>query len=252
MSRCVVNVATGSLYVRGQARLIEALALQGVDYVHFRDRLPEGSPTHFDIPYAFKAFALKEAAETFDTLLWCDACIVPGPRPLDELWEKIERDGVWIAKNGYSNYEWTADGAYPALFSLASDADNYEEGLAIARERNRKVQHVVATAFGISPAHPKGRELLDEYFRLASETKAFCGPWQNRNWNGSPARPADPWRGERIATCGPPDVRGHRHDQTALSVIAWRIGVELNECPEWFSYRGGETERTCLVADGAY
>jgi len=50
-------------------------------------------------------------------------------------------------------------------------------------------------------------------------------------------------------------VRGHRHDQTAASVIAWRLGFELTNPPNIFAYgRAGEAhdERTILLADGSY
>ena len=198
-------------------------------------------PQHEAHPYAFKAYALKEAESgSFTTLLWCDACIVPGARPLADLWAYIEEHGVWVARNGWTNYEWTADSAYPDLFPEFAE-------LGAARALNREIPHVVATAFGVSLRHPLGRAFLYEYYRLASETKAFCGPWTNCGPN-TPVH----LQNARCAPCGPLDVRGHRHDQTAASVIAWRLGIPLTNCPEWFNYKGGETDGTCLIADGAY
>ncbi len=182
MSRVIVNVATGN-YVKGQARLLEQF--RGEVASTWANVLPPTRcPEHSERPYAFKAYALKYAAHTWDTLLWCDACIVPGPRPLSDLWEKIEQDGVWLARNGWSNYEWTADSAYPDLFdwALKIPGTHDPDGLVSlddARPLNKRIPHVVATAFGISLKHHKGRAFLDEYFRLASETKAFCGPWIN-------------------------------------------------------------------------
>lgn len=252
--RAIVNVATGS-YARGQCRMIKAFP--GGLVRAYRDCLPMGSPRHEDVPYAFKSFALKEAADAgVKTLLWVDACIVPGPRPLEELWQRIERDGYWISNNGFTNYEWTADAAYPDLFT-DDDFVQREDGpswMEEAEALNRTIPHVVATTFGISLEHPIGRAILEEYLRLA-KTKAFCGPWIN--WNHAYNEPAGSfvgqnWKGERTYPCGQSDVRGHRHDQTALSVIAWRLGCKLTNGPEWFSYRGGENETTCLVADGAY
>ena len=219
--RVIVNVATGR-YVKGQERLVSAFAHEYC-VARWHDMMPDGCQTHAERPYAFKAYALHDAAAAgMDVLLWCDASIVPGPRPLEELWEKIEQDGIWFSNNGFSNYEWTADSAYPDL--------------GVTREENRRIPHVVATAFGLDLRKPIGWNFLAEYYRLASETRTFCGPWKN-----TPLTP-----------CGPADVRGHRHDQTAASVICWRLGVHLSDPPEWFAYRGGETEKTCLVADGAY
>jgi len=208
--RCIVNVATGR-YTKGQLRLLAAF--NGDNKRLWYGELPPGSPEHSEKPYAFKAYALKDAARVFPLLLWCDASILPGPRALEDLWQRIEAKGYWFSKNGFRNSEWT---------NLAALED-----LGVTGVENESIEHVVATAFGINIAHPIGAAFLDEYFRLAN-TRAFCGPWTG---------------GKGVQ---------HRHDQTAASVIAHRLGMELTDPPEWFAYRGGETEKTALVADGAY
>jgi hypothetical protein len=219
MRGCVVNVATGR-FVKGQQRLCAAIGAHA--FVGWYDELPAGSPAHADVPYAFKAYALASAAELgHKLLLWADACIVPAV-PLEPLFDRIERDGYWISHNGWTNAQWTADSAY---------AD-----LGISPEENARVPHVVATAFGVSMDHPTGQAVLAEYLRLA-KTRAFCGPWRN-----TPETP-----------CGDAGVLGHRHDQTALSVIAWQQGLKLTNPPEIFAYKGCETAtETILIADGAY
>jgi len=266
----IVNVATDS-WVKGQNRLITACHDLGEPSIRWSNQLPPGSPPHRIlgvargasdarcVPYAFKAYALHEAEKAGNELLiWCDASVYP-IRPLKPIWDYIEREGVWLNRNGFSNYEWTADSAYPDLFAdlawpnaggfanLFADLAWHNAGafaLENARQCNKLIPHVIATAFGISTAHHKGRAFLDEYFRLASQTRAFCGPWANtnapdqegRNWN----RPAGP--------CGAPDVLGHRHDQTAASVIAWRLDVPLVDPPTFFAYDPGQKDDTYFVA----
>lgn len=201
---------------------------------------PDQSPSHAERPYAFKAYALKHAADAgCQTLLWADASILP-IRSLEPLWEKIERDGYWIARNGWTNAQWTSDLAYGDLFP--SEMTNF--GLERCREVNSKIPHVVATSFGLDLRHEVGQKILEEYHRLASQTLAFCGPWTNLT-NGVS-------NDLRIRKCGPDSVLGHRHDQTALSVIAWRLKCQLTDCPEFFSYRGGEVDKTVIVADSTY
>lgn len=253
MKRAIVNVATTPYYQRGQARLASmGQHIGNADLVMLKET---PGPRHSDVPYAFKAYALMQAIEGgAEALLWCDSCILP-VRSLAPLWERIERDGYWFSQAGWSNYEWTADSAYPDLFPALYDTSkspsevmSTDESLRQARVFNRQIQHVVATTFGLNVKHPTGRIFFDEYYRLASETRAFCGPWSNRmhpdNINRSDTR-----------TCGPPDVRGHRHDQTAASVIAWRLGFKLTDPPDIFAY-GRENEphdeRTILLADGSY
>ena len=224
MKRAIVDVATGR-YLPYQARLFKRLAELGTDATPcFYSLMPHGCPPHHEKPYAFKAYALMAAVSLCnpDLILWVDSVIYP-VKELDLLWEKIEHEGYWIALNGWTNYQWTCDAAYADLFK----GWKIEE----AREVNRKIPHVVATAFGLNLRTHVGKEFLSEYFRLA-QTNAFCGPWKNEN-----------------GSCGPEDVLGHRHDQTAASLIAWRLGMKLTECPNFFSYPPA-APNTILVADG--
>ncbi len=268
MNRAVVNVASDSWTV-GQQRLACKLDEMGEALRSWTNCLPDGCPPHRDrgilagspdscVPYAFKAYALKSAADAgFHLLLWADACILP-VKPMDELWERIERDGYWMSRQGYTNYQWTADSAYPDLFphDYFAGAMSHDDALTNCRTINKVIPHVVATSFGLNVKHPKGRAFLDEYYRLASETRAFCGPWQNAASERVAGRNTD----RAAAYCGPEDVLGHRHDQTAASVIAWRLGFELTDPPNIFSYPPEDAdgnrlpldERTILLADGRY
>ena len=271
--RCVVSVATGRYRV-GQTRLKNVLDAAGETGIYFSS-IPSSWPPH-DLtpglpqvqggpvdprrvapdgrvvavdptsvrPYAFKAMALRFAADKgYTSLLWADACIVP-IKPLAPLWERIERDGAWISNNGFTSYEWCADSAYPELFPDLSLDD--------ARAAAKEIPHPVATCFGLNLLHATGRFIFDEYVRLAMTTRAFCGPWMNSNHTDYANQKVD---GIRCAPCGPSDVRGHRHDQVVLGIIANRAGVELTDGPNIFAYgKLGDPagKRTILLADGNY
>jgi hypothetical protein len=210
MKRVVVNVSTGR-YVAGQARLTEALALLGEDYMLWRDELPPGSPSHQETPYAFKSWALEAARQSGHTLLlWADASIIP-IASLELIWAYAEAHGVWLSDNGYRNDEWTCEAAYPLL--------------GVTKEENHNIKHVVATAFAVDLLHPVGAQFFVEYFRLA-KNGAFKGPWK-----------------------GGVGVQ-HRHDQTCASVIAHRLRIPLTNPPRFFAYDGGQTEETILIAKG--
>jgi hypothetical protein len=275
MRRAVVNVATGPHYRKGQARLARILDFDsdvldiGTDLLLWDDlphadggdntpvyQIPPEWPSHSAKPYAFKAYALQAAANRgYDLLLWMDAAVKP-VQSLEPLWERIERDGYWFAENAWNNYEWTADSAYPALFPDWF-GDNVSLGMEAARRVNRTVPHVIACCFGLNLRSEIGATFLSEYYRLASETNAFMGPWSNRNYTGNVLRQS----AARTAPCGPPDVIGHRHDQTAASVIAWRLGMQLTPghrakdgdvlaYPCWFD--GGKVpSNVMLVHDGS-
>jgi hypothetical protein len=221
---CIVNVATGR-FVTGQKRLTAAVGT-GATMFTFANHLPPGSPTHEEVPYAFKAFALQDAvARGHSLLLWADACILP-IQSVGPLFDRIYEQGYWISNNGWINSEWTAESAY--------------RDLGVSREENATIPHLSATTFGLNIYHPLGCRLLNEYIRLA-KTRAFCGPWRN-----TPETPCG-----TVDALGRP-VLGHRHDQSSLSLIAWRLGLKPTNPPDVFSYKGGETSDTILLADGDY
>ena len=264
----VINVSTGERYQRGQARLISALSGLNQGFLVRTEDSPIWRK-HAQVPYAFKAHLLDEimrANPDVRQVMWCDACILP-VRDLQPIWDHAAKHGAWIADNGYSNYEWTADSAYGALFHRELAAfcnvaewrgETAEQTVKVFMDElrmvNKAIKHVVATAFAVDLDHPNGLALAKEYIRLGTETNAFCGPWVNQN-AGMPASP-------RVAPCGPPDVRGHRHDQTALSVCAWRYNIPLTQCSKFFAYPptgwisieplNGIDDSTILVADGGY
>lgn len=249
MKRIVVNVATGH-YVDGQERLTEALADLGEDYLIFKNSMPPGSPEHAEIPYAFKAWSLEAARLKGQTLLlWADASIVP-IRAIDPIWKYAEEHGVWMSDNGdWKNSQWTCDAAYRDLFAAVGvwETEREERGtdpMEDIRRVNSKIKHVVATTFALDLLHPKGAHFFAEYLRLA-QTNAFKGPW----WNSNAERP-DYASKAGAAPCGPPECLGHRHDQAAASVIAWRLGIPLTQSPLFFTYEGQQTEETILIARG--
>lgn len=253
-NRAVVCVATTPQYQVGMARLAGEVERQELAEMidlpsERRPRAMMGWPPHELKPYAFKAYALEEAADRgYSTLVWADACMLP-VQSMEPLFERIERDGYWFSRNGWTNYEWTADSAYPDLFpeSMA------EYGIDRVREVNRNIPHVVATCFGLSMASPQARAFLKEYVRLARDTDAFKGPWVNCGAGCN--KHAMHYTNPRYGICGPADVRGHRHDQTAASVLAWRAGFQLTDPPEIFAYgKQGEPfdPKTIMIADGGY
>lgn len=212
MTRAVVNVATGD-YVRGQRRL----------QLHFGDLLecwtnimPSGCPPHSEVPYAFKAYALEAVRRKgADLVLWCDSSVYP-IRSVEPLWALIEKQGYWFSANWWNNSAWCSDAALPLL--------------GITREEAETQMHIAATAFGLNLRSEIGNKFLDEYLRLAGNG-SFCGPWRNHLGQAS----------------SDPKVLGHRHDQTAASVICWRLWMELTLPPAWFAYKGHESAETVLL-----
>ena len=227
--RAVVTVTAGGpgveiAYGPLADRLKAAMEAQGENIIAWRNELPAGCPPHDATPYAFKPWSLAEAAESCLTLLWADASIVP-IRPLDNLWNLIETQVYWFSANlpqgstgrAWTCGEWTSDAAL--------------EPLGITREQAFQIPHIIGTAFGLDLRHEIARAFLAEYLRMAQEGTAFRGDWSNEKWgNVSKDR----------------RVLGHRHDQTAASVIAWRLGMKLTRPPAWIVDGIPPTDETAL------
>lgn len=223
--RAIVSVGTSELHVRGLNRMFVPLQKYGLKcnkilYSAFMNHWPK----HSDKPFAFKCSALRDAVEDgYDQLLWLDSSILP-LRSLEPIWEIAEREGVWLARNGWFNSFWTNNAAYPIL--------------GITREENDKIPHVVGGAFAVDLRHPKGGEFFKQFCHYGLETRAFVGP-----------------------LTGGVGVQ-HRNDQTVLSVIAWRLEIPLTDCPAYFAYAAYEAdgsfvaenqkEETILCAEGRF
>lgn len=232
MKRIVVNVATapgGDVGYRArQGRLAAKLNEFGDCQHRMWTDVPKGSPKHSDVPYAFKAYALKEASFGVDLIMWMDSSICP-LRSLEPVWHRILVDGYFIPSNpGMFNYEWTADSAYADLFP------DWE--IEKAREVSKGIPHCSSSVFGMDLNTETGRQVFFHFWRLA-HTNAFRGPWANSNGPDKDRYSMPHLQRYTTAPCGPSDVRGHRHDQTALSVIAWRLDLPLS--PDLYAHPAG-------------
>jgi hypothetical protein len=211
MDRCVVSVGFGvrSHHLERFRRQVVRLGLPHIVW-NGDDAWPDGWPSHQAKPYAFKAYAMQAAASRgARRILWLDASIVI-VGPLDRIWQMAAAHGVWASSFfGWKNDEWTTASAYAPL--------------GVTREENHEIDHVSAGAMAVDLDHASGRWFLDEFYRLASTTDAFCGPWD-----------------------GGVGVQ-HRHDQTAASVLIHRLGVPVSRSPDVVSGIGGEVASTILV-----
>ena len=125
-------------------------------------------------------------------------------------------------ENGWNTSQWCIDSAL--------------EPLGITREQAMDIPHPVATTFGIDTRNEAVMAAFEEWEGLAINGVAFRGPW-------------------RIPPCidrlpEAHEVGGHRHDQTALGVVAWRHGLKLTSAPRFFTYDGGQVAETVLIARG--
>lgn len=227
--RCVVNVVTRSgakrpkpdsdvdprWYARGQARLRESIRRHSprVQQAFWMGE-PPGSPSHADVPYAFKTWALRQARDRgAKTLLWLDASMF-AVRPLEPLFEQIERDGIAVWHCGFSVAQWCHDDGLNRL--------------AMTRAEASSVPLIAGGVVGLSMHDRSARELLDEWHAYAGDGVSFPGPWK------AEGRP----------------YFGHRHDMPSLSVIAHRMGVTPLFLGTWDYWSPDPKPETLIICKG--
>lgn len=201
--RCVVTFAKGHNFLRGLERLEDQCKKLDIDFFGFKE-YPEGCPTHESSPFAFKFFCIKEAVKLgYSQILWLDtSVIIKGS--LNEVFNYIESRGYFFIYN-HDVGSFCHDKALKTL--------------NITREESFSIPCMQGTNFGLNFNDAKICSFFNKILDLSLDGITFPGPHNNNNFEAS--------RDMR--------VKGHRHDQIAMSVIAIKSGLS-----NWH-VNGGET-----------
>ncbi len=215
MKTCVINFARGGhWYVKGQKRLKENFLKFGYagDFLFYSKESQLGCPMHDKMPYAFKAYAIQKAIEAgYTRIIWCDSSMyLHNDQSLGKIHRQLDKDGYMLVLNGWNTGQWCSDAALPKL--------------GITREESFGIPHIMANCMAFDITNETSREFLRQYL-AHSKDGSFRGAWKNEKHSAS--------KDSR--------VMGHRHDQTAGSVIAWRLGM-LNLLKNWTSYDPNNTD----------
>ena len=122
----------------------------------------------------------------------------------------MEKHGYLIFQEEHSVGEYCSDAAL--------------ETLEIEREESFDMPCCWATVMGFDVRHPNARAFLARWQALSMDGQTFPGP----KWSGVFGWPK--------TASADPRVKGHRHDQTAASVIALKLGMD-----KWLSKEDFET-----------
>lgn len=227
MNACVINLGRGAWYPRGQARLRDSLVHhgQGVITYLWSDESQIGAPYHQDVPYAFKPAAFNYAqSQGHDVVLWCD-CSVWAIRNIQPVLNHIKEHGHVFFAGGWDCGQWSTDTAL--------------ENLGVTRDEATAMPMFMACCMGLDLSTEKGQKFLEKWTRLSLDGKTFPGPWSNDDKQASKD----------------PRCLGHRHDQTAGSIIAAQLNMSLTIGHEtYFAYYYDKMEdikeTVCLLAQG--
>lgn len=232
-------VGVGGWYPRGVARMIEAFhaVSHGLELQAWVNTLPPGAPASVRTPerdytaYCAKPFALRALRDSgADIGILLDAAFCP-IRPIHPLIDHIAMTGYYLCRNGFRVGEWCQDAALGPL--------------GITRKESFEIPEASSYCVGLNFTKPEPNELLD---RWCESWPTFAGP--HTNTKRSSTDPGFPTRNPGWCS-DDPRVNGHRHDQTALSVIAHKLGMDqLVRRPKFTAYLGQEGPETVLVNQG--
>lgn len=188
--RCVVSFAKGHSFEKGLERLKEQCSNIDEHFFGFTE-YPDNCPTHQESPFAFKFFCIKEVLNKgFKKILWLDTSVIIKTN-LGEVFDIIENLGYFFIYN----------------HDLGSFChDKALSTLGITREESFNLSCLQGTNFGLNFNMQSAQRFLDEIINFALDGVTFPGPHNNLNHKAS--------KDHR--------VKGHRHDQTAMSVVALR------------------------------
>ncbi|KKN67210.1 hypothetical protein LCGC14_0463830 [marine sediment metagenome] len=191
MKTAIINFASGR-YVVGQDRLHKSLLDVGFDgtFLSWTKEESIGSPVHKDNPYAFKIYAFEQALKAgYTKILWVDASIW-AIKPLDPIWEALEKHGYVKQYAGHLCGTWSSDKQL-VYFGVTRD-----EAMKLEMYGNGGF---LALDFDV----PIAAEFFKRW-RQAMLDGQFKGPWNNDN----------------NCVSSDPRCKGTRHDMLCGSVIA--------------------------------
>ncbi len=240
MKVVITTVAIGGHYPRAIARLIERFnaVSPGYEIQAWVNTLPPGAERTivdgYDYSgYVAKPFALDYARKSgADIAILLDASFFP-VRDILPMVEHIQRNGYYLCRNGFKVGEWCSDAAL--------------EAMDVSREAAFEMEEVSSYCVGMDfsrGAQSNPQWQLSTAWKLAA--KMFPG---HHTAAGHPGRNPG-----FVST--DPRVKGHRHDQSALSLIAHRFGLQnFSERPYLTAYHLGygglfPNESTVLVNHG--
>jgi hypothetical protein len=166
--RTIVNCHTqDDRYKRCYQRLNKSFKTQNsgtISLVTFFGESSCGAPLHKDNPYAFKLYSMISlSSDEQRSVLWLDASVVL-VRDASEVFEIIERDGVFFEKSGHSVGQWCNDETL--------------QNFGITREEAYAMPMFSSGFMGISFEHEIGREFFKRWWE-SMERGDFKGSWSN-------------------------------------------------------------------------
>lgn len=242
MRVAICAVALGHWYPRGIARMIDrfhAVMPEMLDHgysIHaYVNALPNGVKPMVVEGWDYTAYSAKAAAMlhswsgAHDIVILMDAAFYP-TRDILPLVDHIEETGYYLCDNGATVGRWASD-------------DCLKE-MRLSRDEAMTITEASSYCVGLNLKHRTSRTFLNEWVNACLNPRIIAGAHNNCNPN-TPGVRNPGWISQD------PRCLGHRHDQTALSVIAHRLRMDkLTARPLFTAYEADADETTVLANRG--
>lgn len=224
---CICGQAIGpERFIKSIDLMQEAVVAHGYTgsfLLHIGD-LPAGCPPHpvpnhryhrgsDDVPYAFKAYVMKEAQEAgFRYVGYLDSVILL-QQPFSVIQDVVKEHGYFFGNNGCSLARYTSDDCLTHFGMTRSEISG---------------KHCIHGGIMFLDLEVEQcRKFLDEMYDLAYPGGPYCADWQN----------------DRGQVSADSSVLGHRPQQSVATIVAMRLGM-TNFVPYSLTY--GKTKPECI------
>ena len=205
---CIVSYSTGN-FLAGQERLKQSLLDNGyTGGILFFDDSEKGVPLQKDIPYGFKPYLLEKAIKKgYKNILWLDSSMICIRNP-KKLFSIIKKEGTFVwskyaEKMGY----WCSDLALKSF--------------DLTREKSFQITELCGAVFGFNVDSETGMKVFNEWNDFSKDSITFKGLPKKTDYKES-------YKNDTLLVSKDPNVKGHRHDQTALSFLAYKYNLKLH------------------------
>jgi hypothetical protein len=182
------------------------------------------APKHKDQHYAFKPHAINELKSKYDIVIWADSILV-AEKPLNDFISHIEKNGYAFFDNiGFNIGQYTSDKCL--------------QNLEMEREDSFNHSMIMACLMGFNFKNEKACKLFEQYYNALNLKGCYEGDWSN----------------EGLQVSEDMRVKGHRHDQSVMSIILAKEGIKpLHPHSTFFAYYGNPghepvSESVCFLS----
>jgi len=190
MRACIVSFADGTgMYQLRMKRLEQSLIgnFDG-DFLGFTSYEEIDCEPHSEIPYKFKPAAISKARDLgYDIVIWCDSPVY-AKQSVNPFVKYLKNNHYAFFDNiGYSVGDYTNDKTL--------------KHFDVSREQAFHIPMIMACCMGFNFMHPLINKVFDQYRDLANDL--YPGEWNN----------------DDLTESSDMRCKGHRHDQSVMSLV---------------------------------